>query len=256
MRIIFIKIAYEEEKLVYEFRIFGYQFLGTNKKKRKPRRKKRKKVKKKSRSKSKERQDAKKAIPERNQKKKEDTVTSPKEIVEQKETNEEIETKKKKEPGFIGKIIRWLRAIPDKIRGIKKKIRGIIKLIKDLKKKAFQIKDFLFHEDNRDSFKGVFGYLIQILKYVKPKKYKCRIEFGTGDPCTTGELLGIISFVHLRYLDKAELVPNFEDAVLKANLYARGRIHLCHFVILAIRGFREKKIMRIYTNLKQLKEEL
>ena len=56
------------------------------------------------------------------------------------------------------------------------------------------------------------------------EKIKGYLHFGTGDPCSTGEILGILSFLYVAGRGELRIVPEFDEACLEGEIEIRGRI--------------------------------
>ena len=101
------------------------------------------------------------------------------------------------------------------------------------------------------AFKIITESLGKALKHIKPKKHYVNIIFGTGDPCSTGEILGLIySFAFLSGIN-IEAIPDFEDKIFKADSYFKGRIRIFTLGIILLKAYRNddlKKVIHKFTN--------
>ena len=188
--------------------------------------------------------------------------------LDEEETHEVIpkvtkKTEEEMEDGITDKIIQffmrvknWIIKLIQFIISIKKKFRDILNSIKNIRKRISSIKGFLFLEDNREGFRFAFTAIIDLLRYVGPQRLKCTIHFGTGDPCSTGQLLGALSVLHVKYADQIRLIPNFDDKVLEADVYAKGRIRGIRFIRVAVSFYTNKHFKKVLDNFSTLKEEL
>ena len=95
-----------------------------------------------------------------------------------------------------------------------------------------------------------------MLKALLPKKVEGTIWFGTGDPCTTGELTGALAVLYGFYGDKLHLYPDFTQAVFMGELFIAGRIRLFTFLRICITVVLDKNVRRLIKNIKNLKEDL
>ena len=80
---------------------------------------------------------------------------------------------------------------------------------------------------------------------MKPKKFNGSIEFGTGDPSQTGQLLGVISVFYGKYGKHIKLTPVFEEKTLSGNVFLKGRIRLLTVAIIVL-GLMLTKILKVY----------
>lgn len=121
---------------------------------------------------------------------------------------------------------------------------------KKRKKKGFSfdkissIITFIKDPANKRGIRTVKKELLALLRYVAPEKIDGKIVFGTGDPCTTGWLLGAVSMVPLAYTDGLQICPEFEEKRFQADGYVKGKARLIYMVRLVIRGYLDPDIKR------------
>lgn len=65
-----------------------------------------------------------------------------------------------------------------------------------------------------------------LFRHIRPRHAKGTLQFGTGDPCMTGQMLGILSLFLPLYGSYMQVIPDFEQRCLQAEFTARGRIRL------------------------------
>lgn len=119
-----------------------------------------------------------------------------------------------------------------------KRLSGIIKFIRD--------------SQHKSGFRTVKKELWNLLRYLAPYKMQGRICFGTGDPCTTGWILGGISMCPVAYTEGLLVIPDFEEKILKADGFLKGRLRLIYVVRLAIRGYLDEDIRKIIKSIRTL----
>lgn len=175
---------------------------------------------------------------------------------------QEKSLKEKEEKFKVGQI--WglikskIKLVFRKIQSLGRKIKEIFLSIKtkkqDIEKVYKKVKSFI--RDNKKGFLSILSTLKKLLYSLRPKKVNGSIEFGTGDPCQTGQVLGVISIFYGLYNQHIKLTPNFEEKVIKGSLMIKGRIRLSTFVIIGLKLFFDKNFMALLNNIKVLKEEL
>ena len=142
---------------------------------------------------------------------------------------------------FIQKIHRFFTAVcqlPDKLEKAGKKIGGVLKKPQEFSELAKKL-------EACDVLKDVIGYLKYILKHCSPRSVKGYLHFGTGDPAVTAQLTGLLYLVLPAKADKFLLTPDFNEAVIEADLTMKGHVRVCHFLQILWLGFRNKKLRRI-----------
>lgn len=108
--------------------------------------------------------------------------------------------------------------------------------------KISSIITFVRDNENKSGIRKVKKEAVGLFKYLMPTKVKGKVTFGTGDPCTTGWILGGISMFQVAYTDGLTIVPDFEEQVFKASGYVRGRARIVYLVRLFLRGYRDEDI--------------
>ena len=58
-----------------------------------------------------------------------------------------------------------------------------------------------------------------------------KVIFGTGDPCSTGELLGVLALFYAWYGNGVQIIPDFEQKRIEGNVSFRGRIRMIKMCI-------------------------
>ena len=76
--------------------------------------------------------------------------------------------------------------------------------------------------------------------------------YGTGDPATTGEHLGLMSVAYPLYYDKIDVTPDFSKKILEGNLYAKGRIRLGKILVVAVRVMFNKNCRAALSDFKRI----
>lgn len=116
------------------------------------------------------------------------------------------------------------------------------------KKKSFSfdgissIITFIRDGDNKKGMQKIKKELLFLFRYLKPSYVRGHLYFGTGDPCTTGWVLGLISLLPAAYTDEIDIVPDFLQKKLDAEIYAKGKVHFFYFLRMFVRGYMDADI--------------
>ena len=81
-----------------------------------------------------------------------------------------------------------------------------------------------------------------------------KLLFGTGDPCSTGKVLGVLSLIYGLYGEHIEITPDFNNKVLEGNFNVKGRIRLVRIIIIVTKLLLDKRFKRLKNNFSRLKE--
>lgn len=125
--------------------------------------------------------------------------------------------------------------------------------VKEKRKKSFSfdrissIINFIRDFENQSGLRKIKKELAALVRYLMPDRMQGRIVFGTGDPCTTGWVLGIISMFPAAYAEGIKICPDFEEKVFEAEGYVRGKLRLIYFVRLFLRGYLDEEIKAVIT---------
>lgn len=154
----------------------------------------------------------------------------------------------KEEPPTLQKFFRklWekvknieytIRQICDKIKHIVKNIRYYLKVIQS------------------DTFKNAFslcsGELFSLLKSIRPRKVKGSLTIGTGDPASTGQVLGIYGMLYPILGNNIMITPDFDRQIVEGELLVKGRITLFKALKMALVIFFNRDVRRLIKLLKR-----
>jgi hypothetical protein len=74
-----------------------------------------------------------------------------------------------------------------------------------------------------------------LLHHIKPSRIKGWVHFGTSDPCTTGQILGVLGVVFAAWGKGIAVKPDFEEEILEGEVEIRGRLRLVIVLIIVFR---------------------
>ena len=119
------------------------------------------------------------------------------------------------------------------------KKQGIVKKAKNL----YNIKN---DPRAREFYHVAKKRVIKIVRHILPRKLKGSVRFGTGDPCSTGKILGAAAMMYPIYGGHISVEPVFEEKALEFDLYLRGRIRVITVLLPALRTYwsRDFKYLR------------
>lgn len=242
LKILSFHISYIGEDIKFKFMIFGIAIFRSDKEK--PEKPKKKKIRttdtKKKTTKEKDFTKS-EAIP-----KKTKTITKKEQV-----KKSPIKDKLLK---ILNKIKSFLGFLKSGILKIYNFLLGIELDEKKQKNKTIIIISFL--KDNKLGIKKIIASLKKLLKHIKPKKFNGSIEFGTGDPSQTGQILGVASIFYTKYGRNVKIIPIFDKKVLSGNVFLKGRIRLLTVAIIVLGLIVNEDFKSLLNNFNDLKEEL
>lgn len=164
--------------------------------------------------------------------------------------------------GFISSIkVFWqkVKAIPSKIKNIFNKMGSSIKearkTVHNIKDKFTTIKEFIFSEITKNMLGVAKDNLFRLLAKIKPRKIKSDILFGTGDPCQTGQILGLAAAYMAMSGTVFNLTPDFENKVLRGRLMVSGQIRASSLAFAVLRVIISNEWKSFYKEAMKIKEE-
>lgn len=110
--------------------------------------------------------------------------------------------------------------------------------------KISSIITFIRSSEHKSGLKKIKKEIIALICYLLPNKVQGRISFGTGDPCTTGWILGAVSMFRAAYTDGLKILPHFEEKIFVAEGFVKGKVHAVYFLRLFMRGYMDDDIKR------------
>ncbi len=156
---------------------------------------------------------------------------------------------------FFHKLKSIIIKIKDFFTGIKLKSENITDKLKKLYDIYSLVKVFFQDENNKLGLKYGYNNLKGLLRHIKPRKVIANIEFGTGDPSSTGQILGVAAVFMGIYGNSVKIIPDFENEVIIGDFYCRGRIQSLVLLIIGIKVIRNRNIKTLIKNFQTLKEE-
>ena len=129
------------------------------------------------------------------------------------------------------------RNIPKKSSGISKKgiRKNSYKNFRKKLKRCIRYKKFWQQENTKRMVCILKDNMVHLWRKLKPRAVRGSIEFGTGDPCLTGEFLGVAALFYAYYGNGITVIPDFEEKRLAGRLLIKGHISLITIVLILLR---------------------
>lgn len=143
------------------------------------------------------------------------------------------------------KIKELYQTVRDMIQNIREKIHSVQDLLQLLQKDSSR-RFICIAKEN----------MLQLLGHLKPQKIWGDIRFGTGDPCSTGQILGGIAVFYSYLGTGVHITPDFEEACFEGRIAAKGRIRIITMLVILIRLIISKDFRTLRRELGQWKEDL
>ena len=171
---------------------------------------------------------------------------APKQTTDQREEQSAFRQadEREKKPRGIRQLFLWLQ--------------NVIKIVRKMKKKAHSVQDLvdILRSDAGKAFICIVKEnVIHLWKQIHPRRMRGKVIFGTGDPCSTGELLGVLALFYAWYGNGVQIIPDFEQKRIEGNVSFRGRIRMITLICIAWRIIKNKDGRKLLHEWEKWKEE-
>ena len=156
---------------------------------------------------------------------------------------------------FWQKIVK----IPEKFKRVIARIRDFFHTIKsafgNVKKTIRKVKCLLTNEIYKSAFTKLKTSVWQLLKILMPYRLKLNLEYSTGSPDTTAQLLGILTMFPIGYQNRWNVHPDFtaDNAYAEAEFDVKGRILGFTLLKLILGLVLDKDCRKLYNHFKTMK---
>ncbi|MDA3845784.1 MAG: DUF2953 domain-containing protein [Vallitaleaceae bacterium] len=118
-------------------------------------------------------------------------------------------------------------------------------LIESIKNSYNNIKSIWQDDAYKGVVKFVLGNVFKLLKSIKPRKIRADIVFGTGDPATTGYIIGGISVFYGITDGHIVVIPDFLEKTFSGTIMVKGRVFLFVLLYYGIRTYLDKRVRMV-----------
>ena len=156
---------------------------------------------------------------------------------------------------FWQKIVK----IPEKFKRVIARIRFFFHTIKsafgNVKKTIRKVNCLLTNESYKSAFTKLKTSVWQLLKILMPYRLKLNLEYSTGSPDTTAQLLGILTMFPIGYQNRWNVHPDFtaDNAYAEAEFDVKGRILGFSLLKLILGLVLDKDCRKLYNHFKTMK---
>lgn len=130
-------------------------------------------------------------------------------------------------------------------------IRQLFDKLKHTKERADAFLAILKAEDTRLLFSYVMSRTGRILKSIRPRKIEGQLTFGTGSPDTTGYGMALYGMLSPFLGQNLSVTPDFEEAVLEGQLFAKGRIFMITLLYNGLRILLDRRLRQFIRKIKR-----
>ena len=150
-----------------------------------------------------------------------------------------------KKPSVLRKIadvLLFILTLPVRIaKGIAKVFSAIAAALKNI----YSLFRVLTSRTFREAVKTVIREGKALILHIFPKKIRGFIRFGTGDPGNTGYILAVAAAFYPILPERLEIIPEFEEKCLEADVQLKGRLVIIFVLVHVIRLLKDKNVKRV-----------
>lgn len=138
---------------------------------------------------------------------------------------------------FLKRIKQFFTRLKQRLMQLPEKIKAAFSKIDD-------IKSLWMDENNKKSTGLVLSEIKYLLLHYGPTKIHADVRYSTGDPATTGKVLGVLSMIPFLYQKGVHVTPDFvsEDLYAKGYLIGKGHIRMMHLIRTLLHFHKDKNI--------------
>jgi hypothetical protein len=110
---------------------------------------------------------------------------------------------------------------------------------------------FAGEESNRRALSTVWGKVRTLLSLLMPRKLRLTMQYSTGSPDTTGQLLGILAMFPLGYQNRWKIQPDFtaDNAYVETDFDVRGSLFGIQLLKLLFEIILDKDCQKLYNKI-------
>ncbi len=135
---------------------------------------------------------------------------------------------------------------------VQRKVEGLYYKYIGTKEKAERYKKLYDHSTTKQAIEVVKTYLIKLLLHIKPRKFRGKLNYGTGDPASTGKNIGYMAALYPLYGDNFDITPDFYEKVMVGDVFIKGRIRLINVLYYAVRIYFNKYVRVTLKRIKKI----
>ena len=132
--------------------------------------------------------------------------------------------------------------------------KSLAETLKKLLRQKDEVVRILSKQESKDSIRFAWDKLKKIIRHIIPRKVKGYLIFGSDDPATTGQVLGVISVLYAAMGPVLKIVPDFENKRLECDLEFRGRLRVFTLLVILLKIYFNKELKQLIEEIKSIKE--
>lgn len=179
------------------------------------------------------------------------------EVTVQEDTDETVGEKKRFRGvrAIKGKFRCCIHAVRGWIIKVKEVWRTFVQAVRNIGQTMRRLQRLMQSERTKRAFTKLKASLWKLLHILMPRRLKLDLEFSTGSPDTTAQLLGILAMFPVGYQNRWNVHPDFtaDNAYADAEFDAKGRILGFSLLKLILGLVLDKDCQKLYNYFRNMK---
>ena len=132
--------------------------------------------------------------------------------------------------------------------------KSLVEVIKKLLRQKDEVVRILSKQESKASIRFAWDKLKKTIRHILPRKVKGYLIYGSDDPATTGQVLGVVSVLYAAMGPVLKIVPDFENKRLECDLEVRGRLRVFTLLVILLKIYFNKELKQLIEEIKSIKE--
>lgn len=146
---------------------------------------------------------------------------------------------------FLQKLQIFFRKIIHFLQNLEYTFRRIYDTIVNIKSNIQYYYDVLAQDETAAAWETARHQIIRIWRSLRPRKWRVYLHFGSDDPATVGDALGVWGALYPLHEGHVEVEPDFEQNVFEGEFDCRGHVTLYVILWAAFIFFFDKNIKHL-----------
>lgn len=154
-----------------------------------------------------------------------------------------------------GKFRRCIHTVRGWIIKVKEVWRTFVQAVRNIRQTIHRLQRLMQSERTKRAFTKLKASLWKLLHILMPRRLKLNLEFSTGSPDTTAQLLGILAMFPVGYQNRWNVHPDFtaDNAYADAEFDVKGRILGFSLLKLILGLVLDKDCQKLYNYFRNMK---
>ena len=146
--------------------------------------------------------------------------------LEEQKINDTTDVESSPRKSVPGRVVDTIKKWWYKFRHFLASMKRFYKNLRQKTGYAWELFSLLREENSRALVCILRDNVVHLWRKLKPKVLRGQLLFGTGDPASTGEILGVFAILYSWYGERIQITPDFQQKILEGEIFIKGSISL------------------------------